>query len=400
MKYIDGGVCAAKGFMAGGVACGIKKTGKLDLALVYSEVPAQAAAVFTTNRVKAAPVQLSMKHIQSGLAQAIIANSGNANACVGPQGDATALAMCQAAAEYLKVPVESVLVASTGVIGVRLPVEKIQDTLKTTPGIVSKDGNLSAAQAIMTTDTFKKEAAVEIELGKTVVRIGGMAKGSGMIHPNMATMLGFVTTDAAIDLGLLQQALKRAADISFNRVTVDGDTSTNDCLFVLANGQAGNEKISLEGPEYEVFCAGLEAVCLELAKMLARDGEGATKLVEVRVEGAKSEAEAVQVGKAIATSSLVKTAIFGEDANWGRILAAAGYSGVAIQPELVDIYLGDLLVCSGGTGLVFDEEKAKAILSQKEITIVVKLGQGDTSATVWTCDLTYDYVKINGSYRT
>ncbi|HOP75417.1 MAG TPA: bifunctional glutamate N-acetyltransferase/amino-acid acetyltransferase ArgJ [Bacillota bacterium] len=400
MKYIDGGVCAAKGFMAGGVACGIKKTGKLDLALVYSEVPAQAAAVFTTNRVKAAPVQLSMKHIQSGLAQAIIANSGNANACVGPQGDATALAMCQAAAEYLKVPVESVLVASTGVIGVRLPVEKIQDTLKTTPGIVSKDGNLSAAQAIMTTDTFKKEAAVEIELGKTVVRIGGMAKGSGMIHPNMATMLGFVTTDAAIDLGLLQQALKRAADISFNRVTVDGDTSTNDCLFVLANGQAGNEKISLEGPEYEVFCAGLEAVCLELAKMLARDGEGATKLVEIRVEGAKSEAEAVQVGKAIATSSLVKTAIFGEDANWGRILAAAGYSGVAIQPELVDIYLGDLLVCSGGTGLVFDEEKAKAILSQKEITIVVKLGQGDTSATVWTCDLTYDYVKINGSYRT
>ncbi len=400
MKYIDGGVCAAQGFMAGGVACGIKKSGKLDLALVYSEVPAQAAAVFTTNRVKAAPVQLSMKHIKSGIAQAIIANSGNANACVGPQGDAAALAMCQAAAEYLKVPVESVLVASTGVIGVQLPVEKIEDTLKKTPGIVSRGGNLSAAQAIMTTDTFKKEAAVEIELAGSVVRIGGMAKGSGMIHPNMATMLGFVTTDAAIDQALLQQAVKRAADISFNRVTVDGDTSTNDSLFVLANGKAGNTKICAEGPEYDAFCAGLEAVCLELAKMLARDGEGATKLVEIRVEGANSEAAAVQVGKTIATSSLVKTAIFGEDANWGRILAAAGYSGVAIQPELVDIYLGDLLVCSGGTGLVFDEEKAKAILSKKEITIIVKLGQGNASAAVWTCDLTYDYVKINGSYRT
>lgn len=400
MKYIDGGVCAAQGFMAGGVACGIKKTEKLDLALVYSEVPAQAAAVFTTNRVKAAPVQLSMKHIQSGTAQAIIANSGNANACVGPQGDTTALAMCQAAAEYLNVPVESVLVASTGVIGVQLPVEKIEATLKATPGILSKDGNLPAAQAIMTTDTFKKEAAVEVELGGTVVKIGGMAKGSGMIHPNMATMLGFITTDAAIDQVLLQKAVSRAAEISFNRVTVDGDTSTNDCLFVLANGQAGNPKISNEGPEYDAFCSGLEAVCLELAKMLARDGEGATKLVEIQVEGAKSEAEAVQVGKAIATSSLVKTAIFGEDANWGRILAAAGYSGAAIQPELVDIYLGDLLVCNGGTGLVFDEVKAKEILAQKEIKIIVKLGQGQASATVWTCDLTYDYVKINGSYRT
>lgn len=400
IEKITGGVTAPQGFLAGGLACGIKKKQKADLALIYSEVPAQAAGIFTTNKVQAAPVILSKQHLKDGMAQAIIANSGNANACVGAEGAAAALAMARAAADFLNIPVDRVLVASTGVIGVRLPVERICEILSERPQFLSKDGSGAAAQAIMTTDTFMKETAVELELDGVKVRIGGIAKGSGMIHPNMATMLGFITTDAAIDAGLLQKALQVAGNRTFNRVTVDGDTSTNDSLFVLANGKAGNPVINQENETYQLFAAALETVCLELAKMLARDGEGASKFVEIKVTGANSEAEAVQVGKTIATSSLVKTAIFGEDANWGRILAAAGYSGVAIQPELVNIYLGDLLVCQGGTGLVFDEVRAKQILEQKDLLITVDLGTGGFEASVWTCDLTYDYVKINGSYRT
>lgn len=400
MKFIKGGVCAPKGFLAGGIACGIKKTAKTDLALIVSKQPAIAAGVVTTNKVKAAPILLSQRHLENQTVRAIVANSGNANACVGPQGDRDAEAMVEAAAKYLGIAKEEVLVASTGVIGVRLPVEKIETTLSNTTEFLSETGSLAAAEAIMTTDTFSKEVAVEFEINGIPVRIGGIAKGSGMIHPNMATMLGFITTDADIDSKMLQQAVSRAGEISFNRVTVDGDMSTNDCLFILANGQAGNSIINGFGPKYDLFSKALETVCVELAKMLAKDGEGATKFVEIIVAGGRSEAEAVQVGKSIATSSLVKTAIFGEDANWGRILAAAGYSGVDIEPEKVNIFLGDLLVCQNGTGLVFDEVQAKGILQQKDLLIKVDLGQGNSEATVWTCDFSYDYVKINGSYRT
>jgi glutamate N-acetyltransferase/amino-acid N-acetyltransferase len=400
IRQIAYGVTAPQGFLAGGIACGIKKDQKADLALIYSEVPAQAAGIFTTNRVQAAPVWLSKEHLRDGTAQAIIANSGNANACLGPDGAAAARAMAEAAAQYLNINPTAVLVASTGVIGVRLPVERIAATLAGRPRILARDGSLAAAQAIMTTDTIAKEVAVEIELSGCKTRIGGIAKGSGMIHPNMATLLGFITTDAAITSPLLHKTVAAVGKRTFNRITVDGDTSTNDTLFVLANGKAGNPPLDEENADYRRFREALEVVCLELAKMLVRDGEGAAKLIEIKVTEAETEAAALQVGKSIATSNLVKTAIFGEDANWGRILAAAGYSGVALQPERVAIYLGDLLVCQGGVGLVFDEERAKRILAEKELLITVALGAGQCEASIWTCDLTYDYVKINGSYRT
>jgi len=399
INKIGGGVTAPQGFIAGGIACGIKKNRQPDLCLIASEVPAVAAGIFTTNKVQAAPVKISRAHLRDGMARAIIANSGNANACVGPRGERDAETACRAAAVYLGISPDEVLVASTGVIGVPLPVEKIQTALADGTKFLTKTGSAAAARAIMTTDTFMKETAVEFNIGGVPARIGGIAKGSGMIHPNMATMLGFLTTDVAISQPLLAKALAGAGEISFNRVTVDGDTSTNDSLLVLANGMAGNRGIEEVGPEYALFAEALETVCLELAKMLAKDGEGATKFVEIRIAGAATEADAVRVGKAIAGSSLVKTAIFGEDANWGRILAAAGYSGVALDPDQVDIYLGDLLVCRGGTGLAFDEARAKKILSRPELTITVELGMGVAAAVVWTCDLSYDYVKINGSYR-
>jgi glutamate N-acetyltransferase/amino-acid N-acetyltransferase len=400
IKRIEGGVTAAEGFLAGGLACGIKKNQKPDLAVVFSEFPAVAAGIFTTNQVQAAPVLLSKEHLKNGEARAIIANSGNANACNGPEGERAALEMAEAAAAYLNIPTDAVLVASTGVIGVVLPVEKIKTAFHSKPAFLSSSGSPEAAQAIMTTDTFMKEAAVEVELGGVKVKIGGIAKGSGMIHPNMATLLGFITTDVAIDQKLLRRALGLAGERTFNRISVDGDTSTNDTLFILANGKAGNPEITGESADFQIFSAGLEQVCLELAKMLARDGEGATKFVEIKVTGAVTEADAVRIGKSIATSSLVKTALFGEDANWGRILAAAGYSGVSFQPEKVHIYLGDLPVCAGGTGLVFDEAAAKEILTRKDLLITVDMGCGAAEASVWTCDLSYDYVKINGSYRT
>lgn len=400
MKTISGGVTAPRGFKATGIACGIKKNQQPDLALIFSEVPAEAAGIFTTNQVQAAPVILSKEFLKKGKAQAIIANSGNANACVGTAGLEAARRMAAAAGKALDIPMDSVLVASTGVIGVTLPVEKIEKALAEKADLFSDTGSPAAARAIMTTDTFPKEAAVELELGGATVRIGGIAKGSGMIHPNMATMLGFITTDARIEQALLQKAIAAAGERSFNRITVDGDTSTNDCLFVLANGLAGNKPITPESEDYRTFLQALTGVCLELAKMIARDGEGATKLVEIKVTGAGTEAEAVKVGKAVATSNLVKTALFGEDANWGRILAAVGYSGVRIDPEQIHICLGDLPVYQKGTGLVFDEARAKEILSGKEILIKIDLGAGTETASVWTCDLSYDYVKINGSYRT
>ena len=400
MKSISGGVTAPLGFKAGGTVCGIKKNQLPDLAIIYSEVPAEAAGIFTTNQVQAAPVILSKEFLKKGKAQAIIANSGNANACVGAAGLEAARRMAAAAGKALNIPMDSVLVASTGVIGVALPVEKIEKALEEKADFLSDTGSPAAARAIMTTDTFPKEAAVEIELGGATVRIGGIAKGSGMIHPNMATMLGFITTDAKIEQTLLQKAIAAAGERSFNRITVDGDTSTNDTLFILANGLAKNPPLTTANNDYQTFVQALTEVCLELAKMIARDGEGATKLVEIKVAGARSEAEAVKVGKAVATSNLVKTALFGEDANWGRILAAVGYSGVTIDPDRIHIYLGDLSVYQKGTGLVFDEAKAKEILSGKEILIKIDLGDGPATASVWTCDLSYDYVKINGSYRT
>ena len=399
MKTIPGGVTAPQGFKAGGTACGIKKNQLADLALIYSRVPAAAAGIFTTNRVQAAPVILSREYLKKGSAQAIIGNSGNANACVGAAGMEAARRMVAAAGKALDIPIDSVLVASTGVIGVALPVEKIEKALAGKADFLSDNGSSAAARAIMTTDTFPKEVAIEFELGGATVRIGGIAKGSGMIHPNMATMLGFITTDVRIEQALLEKAVAIAGKTSFNRITVDGDTSTNDCLLVLANGLAKNEPIISEKQDYQVFLQALTGVCLELAKMIARDGEGATKLVEIKVSGAKTEEEAVKAGKSVATSNLVKTALFGEDANWGRILAAVGYSGVEIDPERVSICLGKLPVYQKGVGLVFDETKAKQILAQKEILINIDLGDGKEAASVWTCDLSYDYVKINGSYR-
>jgi glutamate N-acetyltransferase/amino-acid N-acetyltransferase len=400
IKTIEGGITAPRGFKAGGTACGIKKNGQLDLALIVSEGPAVTAGIFTTNQVKAAPVVLTQERVTKGIARAIVVNSGNANACVGPDGMRTARRMTEAAAKFLQIEEALVLVASTGVIGVELPVTKIESALVQNPGFITESGGENAAGAIMTTDTFPKEIAVEFELDHDQIRIGGIAKGSGMIHPNMATMLSFLTTDIAISKAMLDQALVYAGDHSFNRITVDGDTSTNDCLLILANGAAGNKMITGAGPGYQLFRDALTLVCRELAKMIARDGEGATKFVEIKVTGARTEDEAARIGKSVATSNLVKTALFGEDANWGRILAAAGYSGVPIQPDLINIYLGDLLVCQGGAGLVFDEIKAKQILAKKEILITIELELGNDQASIWTCDLSYDYVKINGSYRT
>jgi glutamate N-acetyltransferase/amino-acid N-acetyltransferase len=400
IKPIDGGVTAPRGFIAGGIAAGIKKNGQPDVAMIASGTPAVAAGIFTTNQVQAAPVVLSRERVKNGGARGIIVNSGNANACTGPSGRQAAEKMVAAAARFLNISEDQVLVASTGVIGVELPVTRIEAVLDRNNNFLSHSGSAAAAKAIMTTDTFPKEVAVEFELEGKLVRIGGIAKGSGMIHPNMATLLSFVTTDIAISKTMLDQAISHAGDYSFNRITVDGDTSTNDCLLILANGQAGNPIITGPGPAYQNFLEALTYVCRELAKMIARDGEGATKMVEIKIKGAVSEDAAVRIGKSIATSNLVKTALFGEDANWGRILAAIGYSGVPVQSDNVNIYLGELLVCRGGVGLAFDETKAKQILSQRDILVTVELNMGQFEASIWTCDFSYDYVKINGSYRT
>lgn len=396
---VAGGVTAAQGFRAHGMACGVKKKGGPDLALVVSDQPAHAAAVFTTNKVAAAPVVVSREHVADGRARAVILNSGNANACLGQEGLKAARLMAEQTGKALTVSATDVLVASTGVIGAAFPVEKIINAIPTlVEGLVSEGGK-AAARAIMTTDTVAKEIALEMTIAGRPVRIGGMAKGSGMIQPNMATMLAVVTTDLAIPAGLLRQAVAAATRASFNRITVDGDTSTNDSLFVLANGASAAE-VTEPGAAYDLFQAALTHVCEELAKMIVRDGEGATKLVTIKVTGAIDEDQAEQAGRAVANSNLVKTAFFGEDANWGRILAAVGYSGIDFAPEQTRIFLGDLPVFAGGTGLAFDEGQAAKILAEPEIIVSIDLGQGAAEATLWTCDLSYDYVKINGSYRT
>lgn len=395
----DRGVTAPRGFLAAGVHAGLKRKRK-DVALIVSQTPAVAAGTFTTNQVKAAPVVLSAEHLKAGQARAIVANSGNANACNGERGYADARRMAEYTAELLGIRTEEVLVASTGVIGLPLPMDKVEAGIRSACQALSPSGGDDAAEAILTTDTRTKQAAVEFDVDGVPVRIGGMAKGSGMIHPNMATMLAFLTTDAAVDPVFLQEALTRAVDETFNMISVDGDTSTNDMVLMLANGQADNPTVMSGSPAAERFSAALRALCLYLAKEIVRDGEGATKLVEIAVCGAPSTAAARTIARSISASNLVKTAIFGQDANWGRILAAAGYAGVPFEPEKVTIYLGDVRVAERGSALAFDEEAAARALGEKEVRITVDLGAGDYAATAWTCDMTYDYVKINASYRT
>ena len=402
MKIIDGGVCAAKGFKAGAIRCGIRKSQtKKDLAMILSDCECSASAVYTTNRVKAAPILLTMENLSNGKARAVIVNSGNANACA-PFGIENARREAMAAARALHVAMEDVVVASTGVIGQTLSVECIEEHAGS---MEMKYGNsMAAAEAIMTTDTKVKTIAVEFEADGKTCHIGGICKGSGMIHPNMGTMLSFITTDCAISSEMLDKALKADVKKTFNRVTVDGDTSTNDMCCILANGMAGNLPVEQEGPDYDAFCAALHMVTEDLARKIAADGEGASKLMTCTVSGALDEDTAEQLCKSICSSSLVKAAIFGSDANWGRVLCAMGYSGAAFNTEEVTVEFaskaGTVTVCEKGRGLDFNEELAKEILDQEEVEINVTLQEGSGNVTCWGCDLTYDYVKINGDYRT
>ena len=394
-----GGVTAPNGFVAGGVYCGIRKA-KKDLAMIRSEIPATVAGVFTLNKTQAAPILVDKIQLKrSDRCSAVVVNSGNANACTGERGLNDAWTMVRSVASALDVPEEQVMVSSTGVIGQYLPMEKIVAGVAAMAGTLTREGGSEAAEAIMTTDTVRKEAAVRFSLGQSTVTIGGMAKGSGMIAPNMATMLGFITTDAVISQKLLQKALSKANNRSFNRITVDGDMSTNDMVLVLANGTAGNEPFGEHSEEFHLFCAALEYVLIKLAKMIARDGEGATKLIEVYVKGALTEDEAAQAARAVANSNLVKTAIHGCDANWGRIMAAVGYSGIDFNPDEVEILFNDLPVLNKQYEIVLDESKAKETLSKDSVLVVVDLNQGSQHARYWTCDLTKEYVHINASYR-
>ena len=420
MKQISGGVAAPKGFTASGVHCGVKKgkgdgnqppmskmpevlEGKKDLALIVSEQPCTAAAVYTMNRVKAAPLYVTMDHLENGEAQAIVANSGNANACA-PNSHEHAEKMCELAAQATGLKASDFVVASTGVIGQELNIAAIQAGLPACAAALSKDGSDAAANAIMTTDTVKKEMAVTCSIGGKTVTIGAIAKGSGMIHPNMGTMLCFVTTDCAITHEMLSDALHEIVPRTFNRVTVDGDTSTNDMCVVLANGMAENPLIEWKDDGYTVFYKTLYSVFEQMARSIAADGEGASKLITCTVRKARSEETAERLAKAVVGSALVKAAMFGSDANWGRVLCAMGYSKAPFRPEYVDVkfssVVGEILVCQQGAGVDFDEETAKSILSQDEVVIDVDLNEGEHEATCWGCDLTYDYVKINGDYRT
>lgn len=403
--FIDGTVTSPLGFTAQGVCASIKpsNTTKRDLALIYCEKPCTAAAVYTKNLVKSSTIQVTKKHLENGVAQAVIVNSGNANTC-NADGTMVAEKMCEIAAETMSVNPDDVIVASTGVIGQPLPIEPVIKGAQMMKGKLSKDGGTNAAEAIMTTDTVKKEMAMEMTLGGKKVTVGGIAKGSGMIHINMGTMLSFVTTDAAVSADMLECALREAVEDSYNMVSVDGDTSTNDTLAIMASGLAGNEPITEKNEDYRVFVAGLTEAFKSLAKQLAGDGEGATKLLVCTVDGAKTKQDAVTVSKSIICSSLLKAAMFGADANWGRVLCAIGYSGADVDVTKVDVSFksekGEILVCKDGAGVEFSEEKAKEILLKKEINILVSLNDGDGKAEAYGCDLTYDYVKINGDYRT
>ena len=404
MKKISGGVCAAKGFQAAGVHCGVRNNKyKKDLALIYSPVRCAAAAVYTRNLVKGAPIAVTRAHIADGYAQAVVCNSGNANTC-NANGVEIAQGMSQLTARALNIRPEDVIIASTGVIGQQMTLTPFESGIPACAALLSDSGNACAAEAIMTTDTVKKEQAFAFECGGVECHIGGMAKGSGMIHPNMATMLVFITTDCAIAPEMLQKALSATVDSTFNMISVDGDTSTTDTCAVMASGMAGNAMIAAEGADYEAFCAALYEVMRALSLAIASDGEGATKLLECRVEGAKDLSTARTVAKSVICSSLLKAAMFGADANWGRVLCAIGYSGADVDVHRVDVAFkspkGIVEVCKNGAGVPFSEEEAKAVLLEKEIEIQVKLNSGDAEATAWGCDLTYDYVKINGDYRT
>ena len=407
MKFIEGGVCAAQGFKAAGIHVGVKthNTNKKDVALIVSDVDCSASAVFTRNVVKAAPIHVDKKHLENGKARAIVANSGNANACA-PNGEENAIKMCQAAARVIGCDPTDVLVSSTGVIGQTINVKVIEDGLPELYAALDTTAEASdaAAHAIMTTDTVKKEIAVETEVGGKTVRMGGIAKGSGMIHPNMGTMLCFLTTDCAISPEMIKTALLETVNVSFNRISVDGDTSTNDSCIVLANGLAGNAEITEKGEDYNAFLEALQALCMELAKSMASDGEGAKHLITCTVTGAADEQTAETIAKSVIGSTLTKAAIFGADANWGRVLCAMGYSGAEFDPDKVDVHFtsaaGDIAVCEKGRGLNFDEDLAKKILTEHDIEINITMGEGAAKCTCWGCDITYDYIKINGDYRT
>ena len=404
MEIIQGGVCAAKGFRASGIHCGIRKNkAKRDIALIFSETPASAAAVYTTNLVKGAPLIVTKAHLANGKAQAVICNSGNANTC-NADGIEIAEKMSELTAEALFVSPSDIIVASTGVIGQPLDITPIANGIPELVKTLSKDGNEYAAESIMTTDTVMKSVAVSFTLSGKECHIGGIAKGSGMIHPNMATTLVFITSDVAISSEMLQKALSTDVQNTFNMVSIDGDTSTNDMVSVMANGLAGNSEITKENEDFSEFMKALNTVTVQLCRMLAGDGEGATKLLECRVSGAKDEKTAKTVAKSVICSNLLKAALFGADANWGRVLCAIGYSGAAVDVDKIGVSFksakGTIEVCRNGAGVDFSEEKAKEILLQDEIDILVSLGEGEAAATAWGCDLTYDYVKINGDYRT
>ncbi|MCI9184951.1 MAG: bifunctional glutamate N-acetyltransferase/amino-acid acetyltransferase ArgJ [Lachnospiraceae bacterium] len=406
MQYIDGGVTAATGFRAASTAAGIKYKDRKDMALIYSEKPCKAAGTFTTNIVKAAPVKWDQQVVkESAFAQAIVVNAGIANACTGAEGYGYCRETAQAAAKALAVPEDAVLVASTGVIGMQLPMEKLREGIAAMAPCLgsSREDAAEAARAIMTTDTKPKEVAVQLEIGGKTVTVGGMCKGSGMIHPNMCTMLAFITTDLAISRGLLQEALSQDIKDTYNMISVDGDTSTNDTVLLLANGMAGNPEITEKNADYDAFCQALNAVDKVLAKKMAGDGEGCTALFEVKVIGAESKEQAVVLSKSVITSNLTKAAIFGHDANWGRILCAMGYSGAWFDPDKVALFFesqaGKIPIIQDGVALDYSEEEAARILSQPEVTVVIDVKMGDATATAWGCDLTFDYVKINADYR-
>lgn len=394
------GVTFAKGFTAAGVKAGIKKSGNLDVAVIYTKTQAVVAGTFTQNKVAAAPVYVSKKVVATGTAHAIVANAGCANACTGQQGLDDAHKMAQIAADELGVNADDVIVGSTGVIGVNLPMDKLEAGIKDAVANLSADGSDNAGRAIITTDTHSKSVTCEFELSGKTVRMGAIAKGSGMIRPNMATMLCYITTDIAIDQALLQKAVSGCVEKSFNMISVDGDMSTNDMVIVLANGEANNAKITEENADYQIFFDKLMMLCTELAKQIAADGEGASKFLTINVKGAKSFADAKTVGMAIANSPLVKTAFFGEDPNWGRVICAVGYSGADMVPEKTVVKFGGITIFANGTGATYDEKALAHVMKEKDIVIDIELNMGQEDATVWSCDLSYEYVKINGEYHT
>lgn len=394
------GVTFAKGFTAAGVKAGIKKSGNLDVAVIYTKTQAVVAGTFTQNKVAAAPVYVSKEVVATGTAHAIVANAGCANACTGQQGLDDAHKMAQIAADELGVNANDVIVGSTGVIGVNLPMDKLEAGIKDAVANLSADGSGNAGRAIITTDTHSKSVTCEFELSGKTVRMGAIAKGSGMIRPNMATMLCYITTDIAIDQALLQKAVSGCVEKSFNMISVDGDMSTNDMVIVLANGEANNAKITEENADYQIFFDKLMMLCTELAKQIAADGEGASKFLTINVKGAKSFADAKTVGMAIANSPLVKTAFFGEDPNWGRVICAVGYSGADMVPEKTVVKFGGITIFANGTGATYDEKALAHVMKEKDIVINIELNMGQEDATVWSCDLSYEYVKINGEYHT